>query len=161
MNKKEAAEFLGVSERAIERYTASGKLHPVYVKGRTGQAPDFDRSELEKIKEQMEQPAKLKRIGKGDKSDNADSPTGALQRRASNPLLQLLGLVEAAGITDKSAAVSITDKLMLTLDQAGELSELPRAMLKRDIDAGKLKAIKTGRGYRIKRADLDAYIRKL
>jgi predicted site-specific integrase-resolvase len=38
MNKKEAAEFLGVSTRAIERYAAKGKIGVAYSKNKTGQS---------------------------------------------------------------------------------------------------------------------------
>ena len=35
MNKKEAAQYLGCSERAIERYVKAGKLSCTYEKGKT------------------------------------------------------------------------------------------------------------------------------
>jgi excisionase family DNA binding protein len=34
MNKKEAAQYLGCSERAIERYVKAGKLSCTYEKGK-------------------------------------------------------------------------------------------------------------------------------
>jgi excisionase family DNA binding protein len=61
-------------------------------------------------------------------------------------------------------ALSIADlahKLMLTLVEAAALSNLSRHHLRQAIKTGTLKAQKIGRGWRIKRADLDAYVSSL
>jgi excisionase family DNA binding protein len=61
-------------------------------------------------------------------------------------------------------ALSIADlahKLMLTLAEAAALSNLSRNHLRQAIKTGALKAQKIGRGWRIKRADLDAYVSAL
>jgi excisionase family DNA binding protein len=50
---------------------------------------------------------------------------------------------------------------MLTLQEAAALSNLSRAHLRQAIRCGKLKAKIIGRGWRIKRADLDTYVRAL
>ncbi len=55
MNKKEAAEFLGVSDRAVERYKAAGKIsaRTMRVRGADGKPRptlDFDRADLERFK---------------------------------------------------------------------------------------------------------------
>ncbi|MEM6400732.1 MAG: helix-turn-helix domain-containing protein, partial [Cyanobacteria bacterium P01_D01_bin.116] len=47
MNKKQAAEFLGVSVRALERYVQQGKLTVRYEKGKTRPTANFDQTELE------------------------------------------------------------------------------------------------------------------
>ncbi len=40
MNKKEAAEYLGVSTRLVEKYASEGRMGEVtYVRGRTGKQP--------------------------------------------------------------------------------------------------------------------------
>lgn len=61
-------------------------------------------------------------------------------------------------------APSIADlahKLMLTLAEAAALSNLSRNHLRQAIKTGTLKAQKIGRGWRIKRTDLDAYVSAL
>jgi excisionase family DNA binding protein len=51
---------------------------------------------------------------------------------------------------------------MLTVDEAAAVSGLPKAFLDRAIKkAGTLKATKIGGRYRIKRQDLDEFIKKL
>lgn len=165
MNKKEAAQYLEVSERAIERYTASGKLHPTYIKGRTGQAPDFDEKELEELKRQMKQGPTVKPINTADKSDKGGSATTDIARRPSKDVMKSEDLLQifAQAMQQRNEpgpGVEIKDKLMLTLSEASALSGAPRAMLKRAIDDRKLKAILSGR-YLIKRTDLDSFIKSL
>ena len=55
----------------------------------------------------------------------------------------------------------VAHKLMLTLQEAAALSNLSRNHLRQAIKTGTLKAKKIGRGWRIKRADLDAYVSSL
>jgi hypothetical protein len=55
MNKKQAAKFLRVSTRAIERYVAKGKLPVRYTKDKTGrQVAVFDESQVKKITTELE-----------------------------------------------------------------------------------------------------------
>jgi len=49
----------------------------------------------------------------------------------------------------------VTEMIFLSLDDAASLSQLPRRHLRRLIAAGKLDGLKTGKGWRIRRADLD------
>ena len=51
MNKREAADYLGVSERTIERYVSAGKLHP-----KNG---NFSADELERLRMASEQSPQL------------------------------------------------------------------------------------------------------
>ncbi|WP_206818095.1 helix-turn-helix domain-containing protein, partial [Chroococcus sp. FPU101] len=53
MNKQEAADYLGVSTRAIERYTQKGKLSVKYEGGKTRPVAVYDLSELDKLKEEL------------------------------------------------------------------------------------------------------------
>jgi excisionase family DNA binding protein len=163
-NKKEAAEFLGVSERAIERYTAKGKLNPKYEKAQGGgQIAYFDEKELKALKSQMEQPkaapSPVKRIPQQEDKQKTDT---ALTLRASAPnLAQMFAAAFQAYKETEQGSVAVTDKLTLALDEASILAGLSKSYLVADIHAKKLKAAKRGRGWNIKRADLDAYISKL
>ena len=56
MNKQEAAEFRGVSVRALERYVQQGRIGVRYEKGKTRPTANFDPSELEAFKEELNQP---------------------------------------------------------------------------------------------------------
>lgn len=55
MNKKAAAEFLNVSPRAIERYTARGLISVTYIKGNRGNIADYNPEELAKLRSESSQ----------------------------------------------------------------------------------------------------------
>jgi excisionase family DNA binding protein len=57
--------------------------------------------------------------------------------------------------------VSIADKPLLKLNEAAALTGLSRDTLRTAIDAKKLKGKLIGKAFRIKRDDLDEYIKKL
>lgn len=46
MNKKQAAEFLGVSVRALEGYVQQGRLTVRYKKGKTRPTANFDETDI-------------------------------------------------------------------------------------------------------------------
>ena len=169
MNKTAAAEHLKVSTRAVERYTAKGMLTPRYEKDVGGRSVAvYDPEQVEKLRQVMEAATHapgqcpVSRIpDKSDKGDKADRPdkstTLALPRAGKSPALaELVAAIEAA-----RPAVPIADALMLTLSEAAQLSRLSRNHLRAAIEEGKLKARIIGRGWRVKRADLDAYVKKL
>jgi excisionase family DNA binding protein len=169
MNKQEAADYLDVSTRAIERYTAKGRLTPAYEKGRTGLAPVYDKAQLDELKKEMDTPSPRPVVGvvKPDKLDRRDKAgTGkALALRGlglgkSEALAELIAAIEAARSAARPYA-PLEAKLTLNLSEASALSGLSRHHLREAIDAGKLKARIIGRGWRVKRADLETYVRKL
>jgi len=55
----------------------------------------------------------------------------------------------------------IAQKIMLTLPETALLTSLSRNHLRQAIEEKKLRARIIGRGWRVKRDDLDAYVRKL
>ena len=57
MNKKEAAAYLGLSTRAVERAVARGKLSPRYQKDRRGHVAVFDPSEVRRYKADVDNPS--------------------------------------------------------------------------------------------------------
>jgi len=61
----------------------------------------------------------------------------------------------------EQSAVAVADKLTLTLQEASSLSGFSRGWLIEAIKSRRLKAAKRGRGWNIKRSDLDSYVRKL
>ncbi len=58
-------------------------------------------------------------------------------------------------------AVAVENKLTLNLAEAAQLSGLSRQHLREAIRGKKLKAKIIGRGWRMKRSDLESYIQKL
>jgi excisionase family DNA binding protein len=63
--------------------------------------------------------------------------------------------------TGHATVTDIAQKLILTLAEASTLTNLSRAHLRQAVRDGKLKGKIIGRGWRIKRVDLDLYVRAL
>jgi excisionase family DNA binding protein len=173
MNKTEAAEFLNVSTRGLERYVAAGKIGGHYERGKTGKVLTFDESELQRFKDELEAPTS-RAIALPDKARQAPKRQGATQPTsralakpdaASNALsIDVLGaLAEWARDNARQAApaIPIEAKPLLSLIEAQALTGLSRNTLRAAIDAGKLKAQRIGKGWKVKRRDLDSWIEKL
>ncbi len=166
MNKAEAAAYLNVSTRAVERYTAKGKLTPIYEKGRTGLAPIYDKAQLDSVKAEMSVPPAIQvKPDKPDTRDKGDAPRKstalAIPRFSkSDSLADFVAAIEQARMQAKPFA-PLEAKLTLSLSEASALSGLSRSHLRQAIEEKKLRARIIGRGWRVKRDDLDAYVRKL
>jgi uncharacterized protein len=85
---------------------------------------------------------------------NSRPDSYATEETASRPL-------DATKRQHSLAPSEISHKLMLTLQEAATLSGLPRQHLLEAIEEGKLKAQLLEHAWRIKRADLNDYIRRL
>jgi excisionase family DNA binding protein len=159
MNKKEAAERLSVSTRLVEKYAGEGRLGEVqYVRGKTGRQADYDEQAVERLKAELEAPA------------SALVPAVAAQSRETGLIApqdreRFIAALEAIASHEQTRAglivVPVADKLVLSLIEAAQLSGLSRGHLREAIEAKKLKARIIGRGWKVKRADLEAYITKL
>jgi excisionase family DNA binding protein len=155
MNKKEAAEYLGIGVRSLERYTSDGKIEPARTKGKTGITLDYGDAECDRFKrEVLEAPAESPPMP----ATIAASPANALARlpRHSTAMVP----TTTAG-TRERATVPIEHKLLLTLAEAQAMTGLSRSTLRAAIDAGELRARQIGRAWRVKRADLESYIGSL
>ena len=167
MNKQEAADYLGVSTRAIERYTQKGKLSVSYEGGKTRPIAVYDEQELSQLKEELgttvHKPAVVDANSLTTTSlDN--SPVGL-----SELIFQLKQITEMISSFKENlllegdpqkitATVPIDKKLVLTLKEAQALTGFSRERLRKAIKEGQLKGKIVGNGWKIKRSDLDAYI---
>ena len=168
MNKKQAADYLGVSLRAVERYTAKGRLSARYQRDAKGDEAVYDERELKQLRAETERKrGQVRPAVSVETFDTSDTQALILSGVSGNGLapVDVLRQVIAAAIqeTIKASAppVSLADKLLLTLPDAAGLTGLSRGHLLASIRAGKLRAKIVGRAWRIKRPDLDAYIKKL
>jgi excisionase family DNA binding protein len=147
MNKKEVAEFLGVSTRIVEKYASEGRLGEVtYIRGKTGKQAEYVREAVENLKTILESP------------DTALTATKTPDAR-----LLVAQLVEAIAKREqpRMEAVRVSEKLLLNLTDCRLLTGLSDAKLRDAIHEGKLKAKIIGRGYKVKRAELGKFIEKL
>lgn len=164
MNKKEAAQYLNLSTRALERAVERGKVHVTYKKDRYGRVAVYDRSEIRRYKSQIENPPPQRR------SDNPPEPVFPNTPHPVIPVTVPGGSNElifgrVVSLMDDSANVSpsvpVAEKLTLTLAEAAALSGLPEEFLGQSIRDKKLRSFELDGTERIKRADLDSFIKNL
>lgn len=151
MNKKQAAEYLGKSVRSVADYVKQGKLKLVYVSGKNGKEASFDPDDLAQFKTEMEKP-----IARPIVQDHSQALVPVQQQLVS--LLQGLPLL--------SPGLSLADlniKPILSISEIQRLTGIPRDRLMSAINDGSLPAQlgKMGRGWRVKRKNLDAFIEAL
>jgi excisionase family DNA binding protein len=148
-SKREAAELLGLSTRGVERAVRRGHLAVLYRDSKYGKQAWFSPGQLDRYKQLQKERA----------------PVGFTSPGA--PLVgTLVPMVEVSRRGDKdreatATAVPIADRLTLTLEESSQLSGLPRSFIVRNIHSGKLKAIRIGRSFRVKRADLNQFVQGL
>lgn len=167
MNKQQAAEFLGVSVRALERYTQQGRISAQYQKGKTRPTVAYDENEIKEFKEELErtlhkpvvEPASNANVGNAANSETALAVLPDRSKLSVAPIFEHLLLTLDA--QRKRPTVAIESKPLLKLDEASALTGLSREILRAAIDEGKLKAGKIGKAWRVRRGDLDTYIQKL
>jgi excisionase family DNA binding protein len=180
LTKEQAAKRLKISVRTLQRAASAGRVKPVYHRGASGKMETFfDSDDVDRYKEELSQVVEPER-----KAAMVAAPTGASralsQIGATSYVADLHDLLERlvatqerqlppappAPVSDshtlsQNAPLSLADKLTLNLAEASQLSGLSRGHLRQAIEEKKLKARIIGRGWRVKRDDLDAYVRKL
>ena len=158
MTKKEVAEFLNVSDRAINRYVSKGRLTVRYDKREGGhQIGYYDAAEVRKLKKQFDAPKPPPKESKAPRE-----PGRAIVRRAHARLDGVSALTDALlALAAKSTGVALTDQLTLNLDDAAHLSGLSRWYLLSAIRDGRLRAAVRGKSWNILRRDLEKFVLKL
>ncbi|MEA5554391.1 helix-turn-helix domain-containing protein [Anabaena cylindrica UHCC 0172] len=165
MNKKEAAEFLGCSERAIERYVKAGKISCRYEKGKTRSIAIFDQPELERFKnegeairpafEVYEEPRQTTTVEQSGLAILEDEPVGIV---GVDDISRLSAMVE---LLLNGNQLKPNEKLVLTIDECHQLTGFPREMIRSAIASGQLLGKKIGKSWRVQRVNLEAYINEV
>jgi excisionase family DNA binding protein len=157
MNKEDAAKQLGISVRSLQRLVQSEKISVTYKRGQSGkQEAIFNLDEVENYKRGRDaETIKPSVTTTGDttlaRSDATTSDTG-LARNVIETFFNAMG---------QKSSVPIADKPLLKLDEAAALTGLSRDRLRKAIQDKELVGKMIGRAYRIKRGDLDRYIKNL
>jgi excisionase family DNA binding protein len=190
MNKKETAEYLGLSEKTVERYKASGKLSArlrrvVGGDGKTRKVLDFEQTDVERLRCELSGDIVYPNLTGGQPQTNArtdtDIQTGtdrerpthtdlsrigqtptdtSIQTQTTNPLEIIFASFE--NVIEKNLEVlRASGKLLLDLKDCRLLTGLSDANLRAAIHSGNLAGQKIGRGYKVKRAELDKFINNL
>lgn len=169
LNKQLAAEFLGVTVRTLERYTQEGKIGGRYEKGKTRSVLVYSEDELRTFKTELEtttyKPAVAQTPTNPDKNEAALSkfvevPQPLPLLEGLNHLADVLKAIREEQEIDR-LTVPIHHKLTLSLAEASALSGISRQRLRQAIKDGTLTAHAIGRGYRVKRTDLEDYVDSL
>jgi excisionase family DNA binding protein len=174
MNKQDAAEYLNISVRTLQRLTTDGKISVGEVRGRTGLVTDYTTEDLDHYKQaEREANPRAKDATRYVRPhvippDTAlTSSSEALQRAGSEQGMAMLGKAIADALqahqTPAIAAsdVPLRDKMTLSFKEAAKLSGVPVSHLRAAHTEGSLRGGKIGRGVRVKRDDLEAYVKKL
>ncbi|WP_317112482.1 helix-turn-helix domain-containing protein [Chroococcidiopsis sp. SAG 2025] len=155
--------------RTLERYTQEGKIGGRYEKGKTRSVVVYDEEELRAFKAALE--TKTYKPAVDPTPTNPDRDETALSKFVEvKHLLPLLdGLNHLADVLKVlreeqeivRLTVPIQHKLTLSLAEASALSGISRQRLRAAIKDGTLTAQLIGRGYRVKRTDLEDYVDRL
>jgi excisionase family DNA binding protein len=157
MSKRQAAELVGLSTRGIERAVRRGHLAVQYRDSKHGKKAFFKPQDLDRFRQRQE----------------AAGPVGFTSGIPGHPfppnpaIGTVIPVVEMEPRPRKQEpqknlnTVAIADRLTLTLSDAVQLSGLPRSFIAQNIRSGKLKALKIGRVWYVKRTELDAFVKNL
>jgi excisionase family DNA binding protein len=174
ITKEQAAEILGMTTRAVERYTKQNRLSATYERGRTRPVPVYDEAEVKALASSLLHPVQPAIIN-NDQSDNSERDvvihSQALQRAGNDEALAMLGKMLAASLQAQAAhekgkgeQTSIADlsaKMTLSFSEAARLSGVPENHLRAAFAAGSLRGAKIGRGVRVSPDALKAYVGKV
>ena len=168
MNKEEAAAYLGISTRTLERYSKSGKLQVKYEGAKTRPIATYDPDDLDKLRSELQTPTIKGTISNTDLTPTMpDTERGGMSSivgvlmRLTNPIERLIDALDRRATLESKPHVPIADKLLLTMPEAQALTGLSREILTKAIDAGNLPTKIMGKAYRFKRKDIEEYIDKL
>ena len=164
LSKKEAAKYLGISSRTLERHVKDGKIGVRYQPGATNDVAMFDEQDLENFKNERQIP-KVKPTVVQTSSELADrQPTDLtdLTTQTNEGFLAPL-ITPFRDFSERlfSFPFLLQGKILVTLNEAQIITGLSREILMTAIKSGELEAKIMGKAYRIKRKELERYIDEL
>jgi excisionase family DNA binding protein len=162
MNKKEVAAFLGVSIRLVEKYAAEGRLGKItYIRGKTGKQAEYNQDAVEKLKAVLESPDTALTTNSPDARLFVAQLVEAMASREQAHVEAIRGLLSGSSEEPRSTSVRVSEKILINLSDCRSLTGLSEATLRDAIKSKKLKAKIIGRGWKVKRQDLDEFINNL
>jgi hypothetical protein len=162
VNKKEVSEILGVSTRLVEKYASEGRLGEVtYVRGKTGKQAEYDREAVEKLKAVLESPDTSLATTTPDARLFVAQLVEAIASREQANIEAIRGLLSGGSEEPRSVSVRVSEKILLDLNDCRLLTGLSNVSLRDAIKTKRLKAKIIGRGWKVKRQDLDRFIDNL
>jgi phage terminase Nu1 subunit (DNA packaging protein) len=176
MNNKitvtQAAEILGRGERTVKHYATKGLLTRHKAPGKTNPMTVYDEEEVKALKKQMDD--ELDAAAESQEAAKQESKPFQLARRQTveaamtnraDDMARFITLLAAnvAEHLQTPRSTPLSDKLMLSLPEAAEVSGISVAKLRAAVKAGELKTIKSiGGGLgKVKSIDLLGYVTTL
>ena len=169
-SKTESAEYLGVSVRALERYTSQGLIGVKYVKAERGKKAYYLQEDLDELKEKLNLEVHKPTV-KDEKKEPLNLPSEtsnfpSILETIINPVISQLtkltnSIEKLSLLTEKQSKISLSEKLLLTLSEVQALTGLSRKILLEAIKEKKLNAKIIGKSWRVKKSDLEDYINYL
>jgi predicted DNA-binding protein (UPF0251 family) len=162
MKKADAAKFLDISEKTLERLVKNGEISSKLEKGKTRDVVVFDDEELKAYKEKRESAKHRPAFSMSDdalsliptKADNLDRQTQTL---SFTPMITAL-----ESLAEAQRMVFLQNKPMLNLADAALVSGLSVTFLEKAVKDGRLKTFAGLRGSKvIRRTDLERFISEL
>jgi excisionase family DNA binding protein len=132
---------------------------------KTGEVADFDKMEVERFKKVLKDGLAHSVIhgalvSASPESANGDAQTALAIRQPGVEQLRA-AFMQGVDAALRAPVVAIENKPLLTLIEASRLTGLSARHLRDAVRSGKLKGKIIGRAYRIKRFDMDTYIKQL
>jgi excisionase family DNA binding protein len=168
MNIKEAAEYLNISVKTLERKIAGGDISVAYVTGATGKQRTFERTELDRFKDAEAAKAETTSyVARPRVAASAVSSSQGLQRNRGGQGIEAFVSMIADALKARETqgngipTVPLRDKMTLSFKEASRLSGVPESHLRTAYADGALRGAKLGRGVRVTPDDLRAYVGKV
>ncbi|MGI2908352.1 helix-turn-helix domain-containing protein [Tolypothrix sp. VBCCA 56010] len=167
MNKQEAAEFLNIGVRSLERYMSQGRIAYSRQRGKTGEVVVFKNAELERFKEELHSvthQGAIEQVRQGSSSSSSQMVTSSqIMAEVGESLINISEGIDALleAIKELTVKIPVESKPLLTLAEARQLSGLSRQYLLQAIKGNQLKGQLLGKAWRVKRKDLERFVGKL
>lgn len=165
LTKEQAAKALNCSVRTVERYMKENKLTVTYKKvGSTRAIAMFHEDEVTRLAEAITPPIKPAVVEETRQFTTEEADGLAMLEHECGEIVGIVEIDENERLAKiielllTTQRVRICEKLILTLDECRDLSGLSKQRLREAITTGQLKAQKIGKGWKIKRKDLEQYV---
>ena len=157
--------MLGVSTRGIERAVRRGQLTVQYRDSKHGKKAWFRPVDLERyrLRQEARTPMGFTPSATQQLPPSVPGPGPSPAIGVVVPVVDMESWPRKRKGKRKQAdnPVPIADRLTLRLHEAVQLSGLPQTYILENIRAGKLKAIRIGRAWHIKRSDVNNFVQSL
>jgi excisionase family DNA binding protein len=159
LNKKEAAKYLGCTESNLQRLMGENKIQFSRIQGKFGLEVFFEQAELDRYKAEKEVNSL---VISPSLTPSSPSSKGSSMVVNTNDFMGILEKI-AQGLNRQNQQLSfpLENRLTLTLEEAAGLSGFPVGTIKKVIKDGLLKSVKIGRARRVRREDLETWVKEL